>query len=262
LGNTALQRNLSMATTQTPWGGSALPEDVARFTSIADSWWDPNSAFAPLHTINPLRVSYIQTHICAYFGYDKTRELPLKGLSILDIGCGGGLLCEPLAQLGAEVTGIDAGSENIKAAKVHAQKMALNIIYRHALPEELAKEQSRYDVVINMEVLEHVSDIKIFLQASAALVRPGGAMALSTLNRTLKSLVLAKIGAEYILRWVPIGTHNWQQFVKPSELASGLRANGVLIEDLTGMIYNPLSGKWELSLNLAVNYLAFAGKPE
>jgi 2-polyprenyl-6-hydroxyphenyl methylase/3-demethylubiquinone-9 3-methyltransferase len=160
------------------------------------------------------------------------------------------------------VTGIDAGFENIEAAKVHAQKMALNIIYRHVLPEQLEKEQGRYDVVINMEVLEHVSDINTFLQASTALVRPGGAMALSTLNRTFKSLALAKIGAEYILRWVPIGTHNRQQFVKPSELASGLRANGVLIEDLTGMTYNPLNGQWEQSLDLAVNYLAFAGKPE
>ena len=251
-----------MATKKNLGGGTASPEDVARFTSIADNWWDPNSDFAPLHVINPLRVSYIKKQICVYFGYDETGELPLKGLSILDIGCGGGLLCEPLAQLGAQLTGIDAGFENTEAAKVHAQKMNLDIIYRHVLPEQLEKEKGRYDVVINMEVLEHVSDIDFFLQASTALIRPGGAMALSTLNRTFKSLALAKIGAEYILRWVPIGTHNWQQFVKPSELASGLRANGVLIEDLTGMIYNPLNGQWELSLSLAVNYLAFAGKSE
>jgi 2-polyprenyl-6-hydroxyphenyl methylase/3-demethylubiquinone-9 3-methyltransferase len=251
-----------MAPTQTPGSGTASTEDVARFTSVADKWWDLNSEFAPLHAINPLRISYIKNKICTYFGYGEIEELPLKGLSILDIGCGGGLLCEPLAKLGAQVTGIDAGFENIEAAKVHAQKMALNIIYRHVLPEQLEKEQGRYDVVINMEVLEHVSDINTFLQASTALVRPGGAMALSTLNRTFKSLALAKIGAEYILRWVPIGTHNWQQFVKPSELASGLRANGVLIEDLTGMTYNPLNGQWEQSLDLAVNYLAFAGKPE
>jgi 2-polyprenyl-6-hydroxyphenyl methylase/3-demethylubiquinone-9 3-methyltransferase len=251
-----------MVTTQNSGSGSASPEDVARFTSIAYNWWDPNSEFAPLHAINPLRVSYIKKKICAYFGYNETKELPLKRLSILDIGCGGGLLCEPLAQLGAQVTGIDAGLENIKAAKVHAQGMDLDIIYRHVLPEQFEKEQGRYDVVVNMEVLEHVSDINTFLKASTALVRPGGAMALSTINRTFRSLVLAKIGAEYILRWVPIGTHNWNQFVKPSELASGLRANGVLIEDLTGMIYNPLNGQWEQSLNLAVNYLAFAGKPE
>jgi len=251
-----------MTTSQNSGGGTASPEDVARFTSIADDWWDPNSAFAQLHVINPLRISYIKKQICTYFGYDETGELPLKKLSILDIGCGGGLLCEPLAQLGAQVTGIDAGIENIEAAKVHAQGMNLSIIYRHVLPEQLEKEHGRYDVVINMEVLEHVSDIKTFLQASAALVKPGGAMALSTLNRTFKSLALAKIGAEYILRWLPIGTHNWQQFVKPTELASGLRANGVLIEDLTGMIFNPLNGQWELSLNLAVNYLAFAGKPK
>jgi 2-polyprenyl-6-hydroxyphenyl methylase/3-demethylubiquinone-9 3-methyltransferase len=251
-----------MASTQTPGSGTASPEDVARFTSVADKWWDLNSEFATLHAINSLRISYIKNKICTYFGYDEIGELPLKGLSILDIGCGGGLLCEPLAKLGAQVTGIDAGFENIEAAKVHAQKMALNIIYRHVLPEQFEKEQGRYDVVINLEVLEHVSDINTFLQASTALVRPGGAMALSTLNRTFKSLALAKIGAEYILRWVPIGTHNWQQFVKPSELASGLRANGIFIEDLTGMTYNPLNGQWEQSLDLAVNYLAFAGKPE
>ena len=251
-----------MRTTQTPDEGTASPEDVARFTAIANNWWNPNSEFAQLHIINPLRISYIKKQICTYFGYDEAEELPLKGIEILDIGCGGGLLCEPLDQLGAQVTGIDAGFENIEAAKVHAQKMDLNIIYRHVLPEQFEKEQGRYDVVINMEVLEHVTDIETFLQASTALVRPGGAMALSTLNRTFKSLVFAKIGAEYILGWVPIGTHNWQQFVKPSELAAGLRANGVFIEDLTGMIYNPMNGQWEQSLNLAVNYLAFAIKPE
>ena len=251
-----------MAASQTERQGTASPEDVARFTSIADNWWNPNSEFAPLHAINPLRVSYIQEQLCAYFNRDENDEQPLKGLSILDIGCGGGLLCEPLAQLGAQVTGIDAGHENIEAAKVHAQEMGLSITYRHVLPEQFEKEQGRYDVVVNMEVLEHVTDINAFLQASAALVRPGGAMALSTLNRTLKSLALAKIGAEYILRWVPIGTHNWHQFVQPSELASGLRVNGVVIEDLRGMVYNPLDQEWVLSPDLAVNYLAFAAKPE
>ena len=251
-----------MAATQTERQGTASPQDVVRFTSIADNWWDPKSEFAPLHAINPLRVSYIKEQLCAYFSKDLNAELPLKGLNILDIGCGGGLLCEPLAQLGAQVTGIDAGYENIEAAKVHAQEMGLNIKYRHVLPEQFEKEQGRYDVVVNMEVLEHVTDINAFLHASTALVRPGGAMALSTLNRTLKSLALAKIGAEYILRWVPIGTHNWHQFVQPSELASGLRAHGVHIEDLRGMVYNLLDGEWVLSTDLAVNYLAFAAKPE
>jgi 2-polyprenyl-6-hydroxyphenyl methylase/3-demethylubiquinone-9 3-methyltransferase len=251
-----------MRTTQTPSGSTASPKDVARFTSIASNWWDTSGAFAMLHVINPVRISYIKTQICSYFCYAETEELPLKGISILDIGCGGGLLCEPLAQLGAQVTGIDAGFENIKAANVHAKEMGLNITYRHVLPEQFQKEYGRYDLVINMEVLEHVSDIPTFLQASTALVRPGGAMALSTINRTFKSLTLAKIGAEYILRWVPIGTHNWHQFVKPSELASVLRANGIHIKDLTGMIYNPMNFQWELSNNLAVNYLAFAGKPE
>jgi 2-polyprenyl-6-hydroxyphenyl methylase/3-demethylubiquinone-9 3-methyltransferase len=251
-----------MVTKQTSDRSTSSLKDVARFTSIADNWWDLNSEFAALHAINPLRISYIKNKIYKYFGFDGIGELPLKGLSILDIGCGGGLLCEPLSQLGAHVTGIDAGFENIEAAKAHAHAMELNIIYRHVLPEKFEKEQGRYDVVINMEVIEHVPDINTFLQASTALLRPGGAMALSTLNRTFKSLAFAKIGAEYILRWVPIGTHNWKQFVKPSELESGLRANGVFIQDLTGMVYNPLNGEWEQSIDLDVNYLAFAGKPK
>ena len=241
--------------------GTASAEDVARFTSIADNWWDPTSEFAPLHIINPLRIAYINEQICNHFKRDSNANLPLSGLKILDIGCGGGLLCEPLAQLGADVTGIDAGYENIEAAKTHAKGSGLDITYRHVLPEQFEKEQGRYDVVVNMEVLEHVTDVPAFLKSSTALVRPGGAMALSTLNRTLKSLALAKIGAEYLLRWVPIGTHNWRQFIRPSELATGLRANGVEITDLRGMIYNPLNGQWQLSRDLAVNYLAFATKP-
>lgn len=249
-----------MATGQAETNGTASSEDVARFTSIAESWWDPDSAFAPLHAINPLRLSYIQDHLTAYFEHDPQADLPLDGLNILDIGCGGGLLCEPLARLGATVTGIDAGFENIEAAKSHAASMGIDVAYRHVLPEQFELEQGRYDAVINMEVIEHVTDVEKFLQSSAALVRPGGAMVLSTLNRTLKSFALAKIGAEYILRWVPAGTHNWRQFVQPSELAAGLRPNGVDIKDLKGMVYNPLNGHWQLSRDLAVNYLAFAVK--
>ncbi len=251
-----------MAIGQAETNGTASQEDVARFTSIAESWWDPDSAFAPLHAINPLRLSYIRSHLCQHFKRDEAADQPLDGLTILDIGCGGGLLCEPLARLGATVTGIDAGYENIEVATEHAEAMDLKITYRHVLPEQFEREKGRYDVVINMEVIEHVSDVTAFLQSSAALVRPGGAMVLSTLNRTLKSLALAKIGAEYILRWVPAGTHNWRQFVQPSELAAGLRPNGVEIEDLRGMIYNPLNGQWQLSRDLAVNYLAFAVKAD
>lgn len=249
-----------MVQTYSATGGTASEEDVARFTSIADNWWNPESEFAPLHAINPIRISYICEQLCDYFGLDAETDNPLAGLKLLDIGCGGGLLCEPLAQLGAQVTGIDAGFENIEAAKSHAAENDLTITYRHVLPEQFEREKGRYDVVINMEVIEHVTDVDQFLSASASLVRPGGAMVLSTLNRTLKSLALAKIGAEYLLRWVPVGTHNWKQFVQPSELASGLRPHGVSIENLSGMVFNPLNAKWQLSRDLAVNYMAFASK--
>jgi 2-polyprenyl-6-hydroxyphenyl methylase / 3-demethylubiquinone-9 3-methyltransferase len=240
--------------------GTASEEDVARFTSIAANWWDPHSEFAPLHAINPARLSYMVEQLTSHFGLETADPRPLAGLRLLDIGCGGGLLCEPLAELGADVTGIDAGRENIEAAKAHAREQGLEILYRQVLPEQFEREKGSYDVVINMEVIEHVTDVDRFLAAAAALLRPGGAMLLSTLNRTLKSLALAKIGAEYILRWVPAGTHNWNQFVQPSELAAGLRANGVEIKDLRGLVYNPVNGKWQLSRDLAVNYLAYAVK--
>ena len=241
-------------------GSTASAEDVAQFTAIADKWWDTKSAFAPLHALNPVRVSYIRDQLIDFFNLDPTSARPLDGMNVLDIGCGGGLLCEPLAELGAQVTGIDAGAENIEAAKQHATDRGLEIIYRHVLPEQLELEHGQYDAVVNMEVIEHVADVDLFLKASASLVRPGGAMALSTLNRTLKSLALAKVGAEYLLRWVPVGTHNWKQFVQPSELAAGLRPNGVEILDLRGMVFNPVNGGWQLSRDLAVNYLAFAAK--
>ncbi len=250
-----------MALAKSPPGGTASDEDVARFTSLASTWWDPDSAFAPLHAINPLRVRYIVDQLVDCFNLSGDPEQLLAGLKVLDIGCGGGLLCEPLAQQGALVTGIDAGRENIEAAKTHAREMGLKITYRHVLPEQIEDEQTSYDVVVNMEVIEHVTDVAQFLKASASLVRPGGAMVLSTLNRTAKSFALAKVGAEYLLRWVPIGTHNWKQFVQPSELAAGLRPHGVEIRDLRGMVFNPLNGKWQLSRDLAVNYLAFAAKP-
>lgn len=241
-------------------GSTASVEDVAQFTAIADDWWKPQSAFAPLHALNPVRVSYVRNQLIDFFVLDPNSSRPLEGLNILDIGCGGGLMSEPMAELGATVTGIDAGFENIEAAKTHASESGLAITYRHVLPEQFELEKGQYDVVINMEVIEHVTDVDLFLKSSAALLRPGGAMALSTLNRTLKSLALAKVGAEYLLRWVPIGTHNWKQFVQPSELAAGLRPNGVEILDLRGMVYNPVNSGWQLSRDLAVNYLAFASK--
>ncbi len=241
--------------------GTASADEVARFTAIAENWWDAKGEFAPLHKLNPVRIAFIRDRVAAHYGRDPLLgPAPLEGLRLLDIGCGGGLLTEPMARLGAEVTGIDAGEENIAIARLHASQCGLEIDYRCVLPEDLMKEERRFDVVLNMEVVEHVADLGLFLKASSDLLAPGGVMATSTINRTLKSLALAKIGAEYILRWVPAGTHDWKKFVKPSELAAGLRPNGVDITDLKGMAFAPLKDEWRLSPNLDVNYLAFAVK--
>ena len=239
---------------------TASPEEIARFTAIADAWWDPAGDFAPLHQLNPVRLEFIRDHIASHFGRDALATQPLNGLDIIDIGCGGGLLAEPMRRMGATMTGIDAGKKNIDVARLHAEQSGLSIDYHHRLPEDLGSEKARYDVVLNMEVVEHVADLDVFLGAAANLVRPGGVMVLSTLNRTLKSLALAKIGAEYILRWLPVGTHDWRKFVRPSELAAGLKDHGVEITDLKGMTYAPIERDWRLSQNLDVNYLAFGVK--
>jgi len=238
---------------------TASKDEIARFTAIADAWWDPAGDFAPLHRLNPVRLEFIRDHLCRHFDRDALGLRPLDGLGVIDIGCGGGLLAEPMRRLGAAVTGIDAGLENIDIARHHAALVGLDIDYRHQLPEDLGQDKGRYDVVLNMEVVEHVADLDLFLGAAASLVKPGGVMVLSTLNRTWKSLALAKIGAEYLLRWLPPGTHDWKKFVRPSELAAGLEAHGVRLTDLKGMTYT-LSGDWRLSRDLDVNYLAFAVK--
>jgi len=240
--------------------GTADADDVARFTALAAAWWDPAGQFAPLHKLNPPRIAFVRDHVAARLGRDPLGEKPLRGLQLLDIGCGGGLLAEPMARLGARVIGIDAGRENIEIARRHAKAQGLDIDYRCALPEDFAEKAKPFDLVLNMEVVEHVADLDTFLAASARLVKPGGAMAVSTLNRTLKSLALAKIGAEYILRWLPAGTHDWRKFVRPSELAAGLRPHGLAITHLKGMTYNPFRDEWALSRDLDVNYLALAMK--
>ena len=236
------------------------PDEVAWFTAIADEWWDPHGKFRPLHKFNPTRLTFIRNQLCQHFGRDAEAELPLKGLKILDIGCGGGLISEPLCRMGAEMTSIDAGDKNIKTAMVHAEAQGLEIDYRCVYPEDLAAEGKQYDAVLNLEVIEHVADVNEFLKACCSVVRPGGAMIGATLNRTFKSFAMAKVGAEYVLRWLPRGTHEFAKFVKPSEFSEGLRQYGLVVKQMNGMTFNPLRDSWSLSDDLSVNYLLFATK--
>ena len=245
---------------------SVDPDEVARFAALAGEWWDPAGKFAPLHRLNPVRLTFIRDRIAAHNRRDPLAERPLAGLRVLDSGCGGGLLCEPMARLGAAVTGIDAAEENVAVAAEHAAEAGLDIDYRHSTAEALAAEalsgsSAGFDLVLNMEVVEHVADVAAFLQASAALLAPGGAMALATLNRTPKSFALAIVGAEYLLRWLPRGTHDWRRFLRPSELVAFLRAAGLETRELTGVVYNPLTAAWRLAPHdLDVNYMVFAVK--
>jgi 2-polyprenyl-6-hydroxyphenyl methylase/3-demethylubiquinone-9 3-methyltransferase len=241
-------------------GGTADADEVARFAAIAEEWWDPNGKFRPLHQLAPVRLGFIRDQVTARFGLDVHAEKPYAGLKILDAGCGGGLVTEPLARLGARVTAIDAAERNIEIAKLHAEQSGLDIDYRVMQPEELAGTGAQFDVVVSLEVVEHVADLNAFLHACAAMVRPGGGMVLSTINRTLKSLALAKVMAEYVLRWLPVGTHEWHKFVKPSELAAGIRHSGMDITALEGMHYNPIADRWHAGGNLDINYQAFAKK--
>src|SRR5665809_167840 len=209
-------------------------DEVARFAKLAGEWWDANGPFKPLHRINPVRLTYIRDQLCRKFGRDKAAAASLAGLSVLDIGCGGGIVCEPLARLGAEVTGIDPAPENIEAAKAHAEGARVNVAYRAATAEELAATGGTFDAVLVLEVVEHVPDVPVFLKSVAPLVKPGGILLLSTLNRTIKSYSLAIIGAELILRWLPAGTHQWERFVTPDELRLALSGPGLKLTDTTG----------------------------
>jgi len=240
--------------------GTADADEVARFAAMADEWWDPNGSCRPLHQLAPVRLAFIRDRLTERFGLDAMAARPFEGLRILDVGCGGGLVSEPLARLGGRVTAIDAAARNIEVASLHAERGGLDIDFRNAQPEDLAAAGDVFDVVINLEVVEHVADLPGYLAASAEMVRPGGAMVLSTINRTVKSLALAKVMAEYVLRWLPAGTHDWRKFVKPSELARYLRPTDMEIVALAGMTYNPLDDSWRLDRDLAVNYLAFAVK--
>jgi 2-polyprenyl-6-hydroxyphenyl methylase/3-demethylubiquinone-9 3-methyltransferase len=237
---------------------AADPAELQRFAALAERWWDEAGPLAPLHKLNPVRVAYVRDRICAHLGRDPLADQPLAGLSALDVGCGGGLLCEPLARLGAAVTGIDLTAASIETASRHARAAGLAIEYRVAAVGELVAEHRRFDLVCAMEVVEHVADQAGFLAACAALVAPGGGLVVATLNRTFRAFALGIVAAEYVLGWLPRGTHSWQRFVRPSEAARALRRAGLRIEDLTGVVYDPLRDRFALSRDPAVNYMLFA----
>lgn len=237
------------------------PDEIERFSAMAAAWWDPDGDFRPLHRLNPTRLAYIRDRVAGRLNRDPLQDKPLQGLKLLDIGCGGGLLSEPMARLGAEVTGVDASEKNIGTASAHAGEMGLDIDYRHGTAEALAEAGESFDAVLNMEVVEHVADAGLFLRSCADLVRPGGAMVLSTINRTPQAFAMAIVGAEYVLRWLPRGTHTWRKFVRPSELTRHAEGAGLTVEHLTGVSYNPLNDRWTLSRDLSVNYMAFTTKP-
>ncbi|MFT7027602.1 MAG: 2-polyprenyl-6-hydroxyphenyl methylase/3-demethylubiquinone-9 3-methyltransferase [Paracoccaceae bacterium] len=232
------------------------PAEVAKFEAMADQWWDPDGKFKPLHMLNPCRLGYIVDQIAAEFGRDPAAPLPFKGLRLLDIGCGGGLLAEPMARLGAEVVGADAAPRNIPVAQIHAEQSGLTIDYRHITAEALAAAGEQFDVVLNMEVVEHVADPLGFLTACHDLLKPGGLMVCSTINRNAKSFAMAIIGAEWVMRWLPKGTHQWEKFITPDELKDLLRRAGLDPVDAKGFVFNPLGWSWSISArDLSVNYV-------
>jgi 2-polyprenyl-6-hydroxyphenyl methylase/3-demethylubiquinone-9 3-methyltransferase len=234
------------------------PAEVAKFSALAAEWWDPAGKFAPLHRFNPVRLSFIRTEAAAHFGRDPKALRPFEDLSLLDMGCGGGLLAEPMSRLGFAVTGADASERNIGTARAHAAEGGLGIEYRAATAETLAAEGLAFDVVLNMEVVEHVADVGAYLKASSRLVKPGGLTIVATLNKTLKSLALAKIGAEYVLNWLPRGTHDWNRFLPPAELRAMLEEAGLTICKTQGVSFNPLAWDWALSPDVDVNYMIVA----
>lgn len=235
-------------------------EEVARFSAMADEWWDPAGKFKPLHKFNPIRLGYIRDRLCAHFGRDPRSLTPLDGLTLLDVGCGGGLISEPLARMGAIVTGIDASEKNIGTARAHAARGDLEIDYRCTTAEDLLAAGETFDIVLSLEVVEHVADVDLFLDSCTALVRDGGAMVLATLNRTPKAFMFGIVGAEYVMRWLPRGTHDWKKFVRPSELCRNLRRNGVDVSDISGLSFNPLTDEWRVSGDVSVNYILFGTK--
>ncbi|KPQ06884.1 MAG: bifunctional 2-polyprenyl-6-hydroxyphenyl methylase / 3-demethylubiquinone-9 3-methyltransferase Ubi [Rhodobacteraceae bacterium HLUCCA12] len=238
------------------------PAEIAKFEAMAAEWWDPHGKFKPLHMLNPCRLDYITSQIAAEFDRDLSHPLPFQGLRILDIGCGGGLLSEPMARLGATVVGADAAERNILVARIHAEQSGLEIDYRHTTAEGMAANGETFDAVLNMEVVEHVADPLAYLTACHDLLKPGGLMVCSTLNRNAKSFAMAIVGAEYVLRWLPKGTHDWCKFITPDELYDLLRRAGLTPVDRKGMVFNPLTREWSLSArDLSVNYVTASTRP-
>ena len=229
-------------------------EEIEKFSKISEEWWDPEGKFKPLHKFNPIRISYIKNNIIKTLNI-KNKIRPLQNVKILDIGCGGGLLSEPMSRLGAEVTGIDASKKNISVAKLHAKKNNLNINYVCSSPEKL-KTTKKFDVILNMEIVEHVEDVNFFLKSCSRLLKKNGIMFVATLNKTLKSYIFAIVGAEYILRWLPIGTHEWEKFVDPKELIDILKKNNLKLDRIDGMKFNLITDKWKISNDKSVNYIA------
>jgi 2-polyprenyl-6-hydroxyphenyl methylase/3-demethylubiquinone-9 3-methyltransferase len=236
------------------------PAEVERFSALAAEWWNPRGKMAPLHKFNPVRIGYVRDQAAARFGRDPKRLDSMTGLRMLDIGCGGGLLSEPLARLGADVVGVDPSDTNIAAAKEHADQSELAIDYRCATAEDLAEAGEAFDIVLAMEVVEHVADVPLFVASCAGMVKPGGLMIAATLNRTLKSFALAIVGAEYILRWLPAGTHRWDKFVTPNELEIAMEQGGLRVFAEQGVIYNIIADRWQLSSDMDVNYMLVAEK--
>ena len=236
------------------------PAEVEKFSQLAAEWWNPKGKFGVLHVFNPVRLQYIKEQVCARFGRDPFDRRPFAGLRFLDIGCGGGLLTEPMARLGAEIVGADPSEKNIKTARVHAEEQELAIDYRAGTAEDLAAAGETFDVILNMEVIEHVADPQAFTRVCASMLKPGGLMFVATINRTFKSFGLAIIGAEYVLGWLPKGTHQWEKFITPGELKGWLGENNVAVKDESGVTYSPIKNEWRKSRDMGVNYMMVGQK--
>lgn len=236
-------------------------EEVAKFSAMAEEWWDPKGRFKPLHKFNPVRLAYIRDKAIEHFGRDGGQRQPLKDLTILDIGCGGGLLCEPMARLGATIVGADAAERNIRIAELHAAQSGLVIDYRATTAEALAAAGESFDIVLNMEVVEHVENVPLYMKSCADLVAPGGLLFTATINRTARALAFAVIGAEYVLGWLPKGTHSYAKFLTPDEVTALIERNGMEVIDRTGVVFHPLADEWRKSRDMGINYMVLAAKP-